>query len=189
MGSRIWIFCSSDLLKWNIFIYYTCTPDAHVYMVWEEAKVVLWWELSPLTNVAQVQIPASKLYVGWVCCWFSPLPQEVCHRVLRFSSLLKKWTLPNSNSIWNARRRLNEFIRTPKCFVGKQISNYNLQGVCPTDLFFWLVLQSKLVRVSFKLTSIIWVIFVSESKLLRAKLPTARIASWQKHNLKALTVD
>ena len=64
-----------------------------------------------------------------------------------------------------------------KCFVGKQISNYNLQGVRRTDLFFRLVLQTKLVRVSFKLTSIIWVIFVSESKLLRAKLPTARIAS------------
>ena len=61
--------------------------------------------------------------------------------------------------------------------MGKQISNYNLQGVRPTDLFFRLVLQTKLVRVSFKLTSIIWVIFVSESKLLRAKLPTARIAS------------
>ena len=101
----------------------------------------------------------------------------------------KKWTLPNSNSIWNARKRLNEFLRTPKCFVGKQISNYNLQDVRWTDLFFRLVLQTKLVRVSFKLTSIIWVIFVSESKLLRAKLPTARIASWQKHNLKALTVD
>ena len=89
----------------------------------------------------------------------------------------RKPTLPNSNSIWNARRRLNEFVRTPKCFVGKQISNYNLQGVRRTDLFFRLVLQTKLVRVSFKLTSIIWVIFVSESKLLRAKLPTARIAS------------
>ena len=32
----------------------------------------------------------------------------------------QKPTLPNSNSIWNARTRLNEFIWTPKCFVGKQ---------------------------------------------------------------------
>ena len=31
-------------------------------------------------------------------------------------------TLPNSNSIWSARTRLKEFIRTPKCFVGKQIT-------------------------------------------------------------------
>ena len=29
-------------------------------------------------------------------------------------------TLPNSNSIWNARTRLNEVIGTPKCFVGKK---------------------------------------------------------------------
>ena len=33
-----------------------------------------------------------------------------------------KPTLPNSNSIWNARTRLNEFILTPRCFVGKQTS-------------------------------------------------------------------
>ena len=32
----------------------------------------------------------------------------------------KKPTFPNSNSIWNARTRLNEFIRSSKCFVGKQ---------------------------------------------------------------------
>ena len=32
----------------------------------------------------------------------------------------QKPTLPNSNSIWNARTRLKEFILTPKCFVGKQ---------------------------------------------------------------------
>ena len=29
-----------------------------------------------------------------------------------------KPTLPNSNSIWNARTRFNEFSRTPKCSVG-----------------------------------------------------------------------
>ena len=32
----------------------------------------------------------------------------------------QKPTLPNSNSIWNARTRLNEFIGTPRCFLGKQ---------------------------------------------------------------------
>ena len=37
----------------------------------------------------------------------------------------QKLTLPNSNSIWNALTRLNEFIWTPMCFVGKQaISNH-----------------------------------------------------------------
>ena len=48
-----------------------------------------WWEHSPPTNVARVQIPASTPYVGWVCCWFSPLLREVLLRVLRFSPLLK----------------------------------------------------------------------------------------------------
>ena len=32
----------------------------------------------------------------------------------------QKLTLPNSNSIWNARTRFSEFMRTPMCFVGKQ---------------------------------------------------------------------
>ena len=31
--------------------------------------------------------------------------------------------LSNANSIWNARTRFNEFIRTPKCCVGKQKKN------------------------------------------------------------------
>ena len=47
------------------------------------------WEHSPPTNVTRVQIPTSTLFVGWVCCWFSPLLREVSLRVLRFSSLLK----------------------------------------------------------------------------------------------------
>ena len=37
----------------------------------------------------------------------------------------QKPTLQNSNSIWNARTRLNEFIRTPKYFEGKQITICN----------------------------------------------------------------
>ena len=32
-----------------------------------------------------LQIPVSTPYVGWVCCWFSPLLREVFLRVLRFS--------------------------------------------------------------------------------------------------------
>ena len=39
----------------------------------------------------------------------------------------RKPALPNSNSIWNAWTRFNEFLRTPKCSVGKQITNYKLQ--------------------------------------------------------------
>ena len=50
-----------------------------------EQGMAQWWERSPPTNVARVQIPASTPYVGWVCCWFSPLLREVFLRVLRFS--------------------------------------------------------------------------------------------------------
>ena len=38
----------------------------------------------------------------------------------------QKPTLPNSNSIWNARTRLNKFLRTPKCFLGKKKTIYNI---------------------------------------------------------------
>ena len=33
-----------------------------------------------------------------------------------------KTNTPNSNSIWNARTGFNVFLRTPKCFVGEQIT-------------------------------------------------------------------
>ena len=49
-----------------------------------------WWERSPPTILARIQIPASIPYVGWVCCLFSPLLRKVFLRVLRFSPLLKK---------------------------------------------------------------------------------------------------
>ena len=52
-----------------------------------EQGMARWWEHSSPTNVAQVQILASTPYVGWVCCWFSPLLWEVFLRVLRFSVL------------------------------------------------------------------------------------------------------
>ena len=41
----------------------------------------------------------------------------------------QKPTLLNSNAIWNARTCFNEFSRTPRCVVGKQITNYELQMV------------------------------------------------------------
>ena len=49
-----------------------------------EQAMAQWWEHSPPTNVALVHIPASTPYVGWVCCWFSPLLREVFLRVLQF---------------------------------------------------------------------------------------------------------
>ena len=54
-----------------------------------EQGMAQWWERSPPTNVARVQLPELTPYVGWVCCWFSPLLQEVFLRVLWFSPPLK----------------------------------------------------------------------------------------------------
>ena len=53
------------------------------------ALVAQWWEHSPPTNVARVEILALTPYVGWVCCWFSPLLREVFLQVVRFFPLLK----------------------------------------------------------------------------------------------------
>ena len=68
------------------------------FPVWG-ARVAQWWEHSPPTNVARVQIPASTPYVGWVCCWFSPL-LRVPPGTLVFPSPQKP-TFPNSNSTRN----------------------------------------------------------------------------------------
>ena len=59
-----------------------------LFFMWG-ARVAQWWEHSPPTDVARVQIPALTPYVGWVCCWFFPLLQEVFLWVLRVSPLLK----------------------------------------------------------------------------------------------------
>ena len=53
------------------------------------ARVAQWWEHSPPTSVTRARILASTPYVGWVCCWFSPLLWEVFLRVLQFSPFLK----------------------------------------------------------------------------------------------------
>ena len=66
------------------------------------ARVAQWWEPSPSTSVARVQLPASMPYVGWVCFWFSPLLREVFLRVLDpVSPSPQKPTFPNSNSTRN----------------------------------------------------------------------------------------
>ena len=90
-----------------------------------------------LTNIgwskggAVVRALASHQYgPGWnpgfdSTCWLSLLlvlsfaPRGFSPGTLVFPSPQKP-TLPNSNSIWNAWTRLNEFIWTLKCFVGKK---------------------------------------------------------------------
>ena len=75
----------------------------------EKQGMVQWWEHWPPINVARVQIPASTPYVGWVCCWFSPLLWEIFLQVLRFFPLLKNqhFQIP----IWPGfRKTKNHFV-------------------------------------------------------------------------------
>ena len=85
----ILLFCQSFTLRlplrWPLHTHKTCW----VLTASGEQGMAQLWERSPPTNVARVQIPASTPYVGWVCCWFSPLLREVFLRLLRFSPLLK----------------------------------------------------------------------------------------------------
>ena len=60
-----------------------------VYSNLGEQGMAQWWERSPPTNVPRVRILASTPYMGWVCCWFSPLLRDLFLRVLRFTPLLK----------------------------------------------------------------------------------------------------
>ena len=85
-----------------------------------------WWRsgesacLPPMWPGFNSRRRRHTLYVGWVCCWFSPFaPRGFSPGTPVFPSPQKP-TLPNSNLIWNARTRLNKFIWTPMCFMGKQ---------------------------------------------------------------------
>ena len=43
----------------------------------------------------------------------------------------QKPTFSNSNSIWNARTHLNDFIGTPKCFMGKKAKKKKRAKIAP----------------------------------------------------------
>ena len=61
------------------------------------------------------------MWVEFVCCRFSPLLRGFCPGTPVFPSPQKP-ALPNSDSIWNAWKRLNEFSRTLKYFLAKRIT-------------------------------------------------------------------
>ena len=89
-----------------------------------EQGMAQWWELSP---------PSSTQPDVYAICGLSLLlvlslaPRGFSSGTPVFPSP-RKPTLSNSNSIWNARTRLNEFMWTPRCFVGKQaINNFFFQ--------------------------------------------------------------
>ena len=90
---NIWLFLSTLSLGNS-----STSKDNHTKWIGEELRVFFTppsrslkrrISRSPPTNVARVRILASTPYVGWVCCWFSPLLREVFLRVLRLSPLLK----------------------------------------------------------------------------------------------------
>ena len=92
----------SNILKGNIWRSVS-RISIWIVVVTGGARVAQWWEHSPPTNVAQVQIPASTpYYVGWVCCWFSPLLPEVFSSSTPVFLSPQKPALRNFNSIWNA---------------------------------------------------------------------------------------
>ena len=75
--------------------------------------------------------PSINFICGLSLLWFFPLLREVFVQVLRLSPP----TVPNSNSIWNARRRLNlEFLRTPNFVVGEQIRFYKFLHLWETTV-------------------------------------------------------
>ena len=41
-----------------------------LYLALGEQGMAQWWERSPPTSVARIQIPVSTPFVGWVCGWF-----------------------------------------------------------------------------------------------------------------------
>ena len=137
-------------------------------------RVAQWWELSPPTNVGVVRILALTPFVGWFCCWFSPLLREVFLRVLRFSPLLKNqhFQIPESygaagnagsilywwrvtTQIWimsrvNSIKFPRPFLR--RHFAGKSVVASQNFGcflrllVKATEQYFYLVLLSQYYR-------------------------------------------
>ena len=76
--------------KCSGFVIYSYLRDSAVTAVTGSK----WWHsgesadrLLPVWPVLKSRHPTP--YVGWVCCWFSPLLWEVFLRVIRFSPLLK----------------------------------------------------------------------------------------------------
>ena len=78
----------------------------------------------PLMCRDQVRFPLLASYVGIVCCWFSPCSKSIS--VSGFSGFplsTKKTTLPNSNSIRNARTRVE---RAPVALTSEPWENKRL---------------------------------------------------------------
>ena len=104
------------------------------------------WEHPPPTNVAQVQILASKPCVGWVCCWFSPYaPRGFSPGTPVFPSPQKP-TFPNSNS---TRKQVD---KEPLCGCATSKSLFIYLFIClfitfPRRSAYYLCIMQKLNSV------------------------------------------
>ena len=61
-------YCLVDLHNTQDCRYHCIFINVIVTVIGGEQGMVQWWEYSPPTSVARVQIPVSMPYVGWVCC-------------------------------------------------------------------------------------------------------------------------
>ena len=123
-----------------------------------ERRGAQWWEHSPPTTVARVQIPALTPFVGWVCCWLVLLLWEVFLRVLRFSPLLKN----NTSKFQFDLERTDTFKRVLKIFlVLHEWTNYNTIEKKVMRYLFSVVMIRKQVKTS----GIICLVIVQQSHL------------------------
>ena len=85
-----------------------CVPLSKIHVIGclfpypTEAGMARWWERLPPTYVTCLWFPEPASYVGWVCCWFSPLFREVFLRVLWLSPFLKNQHFQIPIQSWNA---------------------------------------------------------------------------------------
>ena len=116
-------------MYWFIFISQLQYVFQGLNPIWG-ARVAQWWEHSPPTNVARVQLPASTPYVGWVGCWFSPLLQKVFLRYSGFPLSSKT----NTSKFQFDLGRTDTFKRVHmNSYVLRGLTN-NLRFLLPTTL-------------------------------------------------------
>ena len=76
-----------------------------------------------------------------------PYSERFFSRYSGFPLSLKP-TLPNSNSIWNIQTHFNEFLRTLKCSLGKQITILLQLTSVLLKVNLWLLLKPSLALIS-----------------------------------------
>ena len=116
--------------NWKLLSFFFSLPRfqrsrACVVRVVRVVRALAYHRYGPGSNPGVHAICGSEFVVSSLPCterlfiWYSGFPLSLKTNTSKF------------NSIWNEWTRLNEFIRTPKSFVGKQITIYNLQSLWP----------------------------------------------------------